>query len=168
MLGDEPRFLKRDGTMHGERTRIGRFELVAELGSGAFGTVYQARDTQLNRDVALKVPNAGVFQTEQEAERFTREARAAARLQHPNICPVHDVLTHEGAPVIVMGFLDGRRLDQVSGRKRLAQFSRVGCAQHFIGWWAEPTLLRSQLVGCGGEQVARGGASEGFFDRREW
>src|SRR5688500_17938887 len=64
-------------------TRIAQFELIDQLGVGAFGTVWRARDTQLDREVALKVPRKGHLDSA-EAERFVREARAAAQLRHPH------------------------------------------------------------------------------------
>ncbi len=67
-----------------------RFEVYRELGGGAFGTVYHAYDTRLRREVALKVPRAGILVTPQLRERFLREARAAAALEHPNLVPVYD------------------------------------------------------------------------------
>jgi len=70
--------------------RIGRFVVLGRLGAGAFGTVYRARDPQLDREVALKVPNAGVLTDPKRVERFLREAKAAAQLRHPNIVPVFD------------------------------------------------------------------------------
>src|SRR3954454_18132877 len=68
-----------------ERSRIGRYELVRQVGEGGMGVVYLAHDTQLNRSVALKIPREGA-----EGPRFLREARAAAALTHPSICPVYD------------------------------------------------------------------------------
>lgn len=100
---------------------IGRFELTSVLGQGAFGEVHLATDSELHRQVALKIPKEGAFQSAQEAERFIREARAAAGLQHPNICPVHDVLSQDGVPVIVMGFIRGKRLDEIIARKKFSQ-----------------------------------------------
>ena len=101
-------------------TKIGRFEILAVLGRGAFGIVYKARDPELRRTVALKVPRAGYFVTDEEKERFLREARNAARLRHPQIVQVHEV-THEGnIPCIVCDFIDGVTLDDLMSGRRLS------------------------------------------------
>ncbi len=99
---------------------IGRFKILAVLGQGAFGRVYKARDPKLDRDVALKVPKPGTFTSAEERERFLREARAAAAIQHPNICPVHDVILEGDEFYIVMGYVPGKSLaDLLSERKNL-------------------------------------------------
>jgi serine/threonine protein kinase len=86
--------------------RLGRFGLIAAVGRGAFGEVWRAHDPQLDRDVALKLPRfddaAG-----KEAQRFFREARAAAQLQHPNIVPVHEAGEIDGRCYIASKFIDG-------------------------------------------------------------
>ena len=66
-------------------TRLGPYEIVAPIGAGGMGEVYKARDTRLNRTVAIKVSN------EQFSERFEREAHAVAALNHSNVCTLHDV-----------------------------------------------------------------------------
>src|SRR5262249_44034665 len=71
--------------------KIGRFDVLAVLGRGAFGIVYEARDPGLARTVAVKVPAIGYFQSAEEEERFLREARNAAQLKHPAIVPVHEI-----------------------------------------------------------------------------
>ncbi len=86
--------------------RIGRFIVTGVLGAGAFGRVYRATDPRLGRDVAIKVPLAAAI----DRERFLREARAAAGLHHPNVCPVHEVGEDGGRPFIVMGFVPGQTL----------------------------------------------------------
>ena len=70
--------------------RLARFELQAEIGVGSFGTVYKARDTELDRTVAIKVPRAGRFSSQAEEDRFLREARSAAQLDHPSIVALYD------------------------------------------------------------------------------
>src|SRR5690242_6417151 len=67
----------------------GRFTLLEMVGRGAFGAVYKAHDTQLDRKVAIKVPHAGNFAADQERQRFLREARSVAQLRHPAIVSVH-------------------------------------------------------------------------------
>lgn len=89
---------------------VGRFEILQVLGEGAFGTVYRARDPRLEREVALKVPRAGVLENPADAERFLREARAAATIHHPNICPVYEVGEEQGNYYLVMGLISGKSL----------------------------------------------------------
>src|SRR5262245_38832049 len=71
--------------------KISKFELLDVVGQGAFGTVYRARDPELDRVVAIKVPRAGNLAGPQEVDRFLREARSAAQLRHPSIISVHEV-----------------------------------------------------------------------------
>lgn len=98
--------------------QIGRFEVLQVLGQGAMGRVYKARDPQLEREVAIKVPLRGVLQTPEEVDRFLREARAAASIRHINICPVHEVGQEGDNHYIVMAYIEGQTLDQViKGRK---------------------------------------------------
>ena len=66
-------------------TRLGPYEILAPLGAGGMGEVYRARDTRLDRTVAIKISQ------EQFTDRFAREARAVAAMNHPNICTLHDV-----------------------------------------------------------------------------
>jgi len=86
--------------------RIGRFQILERIGEGAMGVVYRGRDDSLDRDVALKVMLARAAGPEDE-ERFLREARAVARLQHPNIVTIYELGEHEGSPFIAMEFLEG-------------------------------------------------------------
>ncbi len=86
--------------------RIGRYQILGELGQGAMGTVYRGRDETLDRDVAVKVMSKGLADADARA-RFLREARAAARLQHPNIVVIYELGEHEGAPFMVLELLEG-------------------------------------------------------------
>jgi uncharacterized protein (TIGR03067 family) len=90
--------------------QIGRFPVTGVLGSGAFGRVYRAKDPQLGRDVAIKVPLPSAIASPADRERFLREARASAGLHHPNICPVHEIGEENGHPFIVMGYVPGQSL----------------------------------------------------------
>jgi serine/threonine protein kinase len=87
--------------------RLGKFQLLERVGLGAFGAVWRARDTELDRTVALKIPHAGLISSTEGVERFYREARAAAQLRHPGIVTVHEVATLEGLPAIVADFIEG-------------------------------------------------------------
>ena len=88
-------------------TRLGPYEVLSALGAGGMGEVYRARDTRLDRDVALKVLPASHFSDETARLRLLREARAAAGLNHPNICTIHEVSEADGQAYIAMEF--GRR-----------------------------------------------------------
>jgi serine/threonine protein kinase/tetratricopeptide (TPR) repeat protein len=92
-------------------TRIaGRFEIVAPIGAGSMGEVYQARDLTLNRDVALKLVSPSLATSEEHLARFQREARAVSALNHPNICTIYDIgqaAEADGRPYLVMELLRG-------------------------------------------------------------
>ncbi len=93
--------------------KIGRYEILEELGHGAMGTVYRAKDPAMDRVVALKTIISMMLDSEQGGEfreRFYREARAAGALTHPGIVPVFDVGEHEGLPFLVMEFISGKTL----------------------------------------------------------
>jgi class 3 adenylate cyclase len=89
---------------------FGRYRILKKLGRGGMGTVYLALDTQLDRPVALKVPHFGAELGRHVLERFYREARAAALLHHPNICPVYDVGEVGGVPYLTMAYIEGQTL----------------------------------------------------------
>ena len=91
-------------------TRLGPYEIVAPLGSGGMGDVYRARDTRLERTVAIKVLPEILAADPQFRERFGREARVISQLTHPHICTLHDVGEHAGTAFLVMEFLEGEIL----------------------------------------------------------
>src|SRR5262245_30515674 len=93
-------------------TRLGPYEITATLGAGGMGEVYQARDARLERDVAIKVVASHATDAPHARERFEREARSVAGLQHPNICTIYDVGDVDGRAFIVMELLRGETLLQ--------------------------------------------------------
>ena len=94
-------------------TIIGPYEILALVGEGGMGQVYRARDERLGRDVALKLLPADLAEDPDRARRLLQEARAAGRLDHPNIMAVHDVGSHEGRPYMVTELLEGRPLREL-------------------------------------------------------
>jgi WD40 repeat protein len=98
---------------------LGRFRLLECVGRGSFGVVWRARDTALDRVVALKIPHPALLDSADFLERFRREARAAAQLRHPGIVTVHEVLDLDGQPVIVSDFISGVLLKELLEERRL-------------------------------------------------
>ena len=91
-------------------TRLGAYEVIAPLGAGGMGEVFKARDTRLDRFVAIKMLPPALAADPARRERFEREARSVSKLEHPHICALYDVGEHEGHLYIVMQFLDGETL----------------------------------------------------------
>src|SRR6266446_6669486 len=97
-------------------TRLGSYEILSPLGAGGMGEVYRARDSKLDRDVAVKVLPQSVAADPDRLARFEREAKAIAALSHPNILAIHDFGTHEGVTYAVMELLEGETLrDKLAG-----------------------------------------------------
>jgi serine/threonine protein kinase len=93
-----------------ESDEFGRYRIHRLLGAGAMGSVLLARDTILEREVALKIPMLKGRDPEKSEQRFFREARAAAAIDHPNICPVYDVGIIDETFFISMAYIDGKTL----------------------------------------------------------
>ena len=91
-------------------TRVGPYEVVSTLGNGSMGEVYLARDTRLNRNVALKILSSGSPQDATRKRRFTQEARSASSLNHPNILTIHDFGTIDGISYLVSELIEGESL----------------------------------------------------------
>jgi hypothetical protein len=108
--------------------RLGPYVIEGPLGAGGMGEVYRARDTRLNRLVAIKVLPAGIADDAESRERFHREARAISTLEHPNVCALHDVGEQDGRAYLVMQFLEGTTLATrlVRGPLPLDQALRIG------------------------------------------
>src|SRR4051794_3909421 len=91
-------------------SRLGPYEILSAIGAGGMGEVYRARDTRLDRTVAVKVLAPALSSNPEYRQRFEREARTVAALSHPNICPVYDIGAHDGVDYLVMEYLEGETL----------------------------------------------------------
>jgi serine/threonine protein kinase len=93
-------------------TRLGPYEIVGAIGAGGMGEVYKARDTRLDRTVAVKILPESLASDPQFRERFDREARAISQLTHPHICTLYDIGESVGTAFLVMEYLEGETLEQ--------------------------------------------------------
>jgi serine/threonine protein kinase len=100
--------------LSGAPRQLGRYELLEEIARGGMGLVYKARHTGLGSTVAVKLIRSGVLATSADVERFQREARAAARLQHPNIVRVHDIGEQDGRHYFSMDYVPGANLAELA------------------------------------------------------
>jgi len=109
--------------------RLGPYEIVAAIGAGGMGEVYRARDTRLDRMVAIKVLPAHLSSAPDLKRRFEREARTISALNHPHICTLHDIGSQDGVDFLVMEYLEGETLaDRLRrGRLPMDQLAKIGC-----------------------------------------
>src|SRR3989449_11568040 len=91
-------------------TRLGPFEILSPCGAGGMGEVYRARDTRLDRTVAIKILPGHLSDNAELRQRFEREARAVSSLNHPHICTLHDIGHQDGVAFLVMEYLEGETL----------------------------------------------------------
>src|SRR6201982_3033273 len=100
-------------------TKLGPYEIGTPLGAGGMGEVYRARDTRLDREVAIKVLPFSLSENPEFRARFEREAKTISGLQHPNICVLYDVGCQDGVDFLVMEYLEGETLAMRLARKPL-------------------------------------------------
>jgi serine/threonine protein kinase len=98
--------------------QFGRYRILKKLGAGGMGAVYLAEDTELNRRVALKVPHFTLEDGEEAIQRFRREARVAASIEHPNLCSIYDVGQVDGVHYFTMSYVEGTTLSRLVSRDR--------------------------------------------------
>jgi eukaryotic-like serine/threonine-protein kinase len=119
--GSQPPLESSSGYSAGDPQKIGRYRVIQRLGQGGFGTVYLAHDDDLDRPVAIKVPNPERITRAEDVEAFLVEARILAKLDHPNIVPVHDVgRTDDGLCFVVSKLIDGSDLAVRIGQARMS------------------------------------------------
>ena len=94
-------------------TKLGQYEIVEAISTGGMEEVYRARDTKLDRDVAIKVIRQELASDPERLKRFEQEARAASALNHPNIITIHNIREHRGTPYIVIEFVEGQTLREI-------------------------------------------------------
>ena len=113
-------------------TILGQYEIRSPLGAGGMGEVYRARDTRLDRDVAVKVLPESLTSNPDRLRRFEQEARAAAALNHPNILAVYQMGTQDGVSFLVSELLEGETLRErlKRGPGHLAKQSIMPCRSH--------------------------------------
>src|SRR5262249_7549060 len=104
-------------------SKLGPYEVISVIGAGGMGEVYKARDSRLDRLVAVKILPAAFLASPDRNQRLIQEAHAASALNHPNIVTIHDIGQQDGADFIVMEYIEGRTLDQLvpSGGMKTAQ-----------------------------------------------
>src|SRR6202140_5713268 len=100
-------------------TKLGPYEVLGELGAGGMGEVYRARDTRLDRTVAIKILPEHLSSNPEAKQRLDGEARAISALSHPNICHLYDVGQQDGVSYLVMEYLEGGTLGDRLRKGRL-------------------------------------------------
>ena len=115
---------------YGLPTSLGRYELQSLIGSGGFGQVWKAFDSELHRLVAIKVPHPDRISSDKDAERFVQEARRVAQLSHSGIVPVHDVGRQENVVFIVSEFIDGKNLLELLNEESISEGKAVNIVRN--------------------------------------
>src|SRR6266436_7380873 len=103
--------------------RLGKYEIISEIGRGAMGAVYKARDPLIGRLVALKTITTGINAQASSLERFYQEARSAGALQHPNIVTIYELGHENNTPFIAMEFIEGGSLDHLIEQRQALPIS---------------------------------------------
>ena len=126
--------------------QLGSYQILSLLGAGGMGVVYKARDTRLNRSVAIKVLPADKVSDPERKRRFIQEARAASALNHPNIITLHDIGSESGIDFIVMEYVAGKTLDQRIPRKGMRLNEALSSPSRWPTPWPKPTQPASSIA----------------------
>ena len=130
--------------------RLGPYQILSALGAGGMGEVYRARDTKLNRDVAIKVLLPAVANDPDRLARFSREAQVLASLNHPNIAHIHGIEEADGVTALVLELVEGNDLAQ-----RIAR-----CQEYSFLWFEDWRCTRAKCGAFRGCVIKRHGCSE--------
>jgi len=120
-------------------TRLGPYELIAPLGAGGMGEVYRAKDTRLDRTVAIKVLPEHLASNADLRQRFEREARAVSSLNHPHICMLHDIGHQDGTDYLVLEYLQGESLHDRLSKVPCLSTRRCGTRSRSPTRWTRRT-----------------------------
>ncbi len=133
--------------------RLGPYEIIAPIGAGGMGEIYRARDTRLDRTVAVKVLTGALAADSESRRRFEQEARAIAALNDPHICTVHDVGSHGDLDYLVLEYLEGEtladRLLRAPGRRR-----SLRCSRRIPSWTTFSDAASRRILNGGGKTSA--------------
>jgi len=132
--------------------KLGPYEILGRLGGGGMGVVFRAWDERLHREVAMKLLH-GDYKMPGMRERFLQEARAASRLNHPNICTVFDIGEQEGDPYLVMELLEGETLKERISRGALTAEEMVVYGREIARRWT-PLTQRGLCTGTLSRQIS--------------
>jgi len=127
-------------------TKLGPYEVESLLGAGGMGEVYRARDTRLDRTIAIKVLLQSRSSDPQRRHRFEREARAISALNHPNICHLYDVGSQDGIDYLVMEYLEGETLATRLAKSRLSLDLMLRYGREVAMRWMRLTAGESCIV----------------------
>ena len=149
-----------------EGKRLGKFELLSWLGQGAFGSVFKARDNELDRVVAIKVPRTGSLGSSGDSDRFLRDARSVAQLRHPSIVPVFEIGQDSGVPYLALLWdsllraQEGDILGALRSCRCLLNSGRVIGDEPILGSQLVRMALTSMTLGLVENSLARGESDE--------
>jgi eukaryotic-like serine/threonine-protein kinase len=127
-------------------TKLGRYEIRSKIGAGGLGEVYLAQDTELNRRVAVKILPPEVASNRDRMERFNREAKSAAALNHPNIAHVYEIGQSDQTSFIAMEYVDGQTLRELIHSKQTELPKLLRYLQHAAAGLAKAYVLQRMGV----------------------
>jgi eukaryotic-like serine/threonine-protein kinase len=127
-------------------TKLGPYEIQSVLGAGGMGEVYRARDTRLERTVAIKILPAHLSSNGELTARFEREARTVSSLNHPNICHLYDIGAQDGSAYLVMEYLEGESLADCLDRGALPLKQALQMESKFVRRLRQPIAPASCIA----------------------